>query len=244
MRGLFLDFEATDKDPLTARITQAAMSLYDLETKKELYHNSALICPEGEYEIHPDAQRITGITKEQLEAFGEPLRSFLSRLLSILLDTNYLIAHNLLQYDLPLLRAEVARLGIDGGVLPATLELIDTRFDVPWPEHIETRKLTYLGAELGVFNPGAHSARHDVDTMAVLFFKFPLDKIVERSKSPSHWVRADVTFDHKDKARNKRFLWDPKMKVWVKFIKEMDYKKEGESYDFKHHLMPSDYKGP
>ncbi len=228
MRGMFLDFEATDKNVESARITQIAFSIFDLNKQKELFHYSSLVMPEGEFYFDETASAITGIDIEQLNEFGASLRSVLEIMHKHLSGVEYLIAHNLHAYDLPLYKNEVKRLELADYELPS---LIDTRFDVPWPNHIETRKLTYLGAEFGVVNPSAHSARHDVDIMSKLFFMFPLETILERAASPQVWVRADVTFDHKDKAREKRFQWNPTKKIWVKQFKQCDLEKE--TFDFK-----------
>jgi len=228
MRGMFLDCEATDKDVANARITQVAFSVFDLINKRELYHYSALVMPEGVFVFDEGAQRITGIDIEQLCEFGESIRTVLEIMHKHLSGVEYLIAHNLHAYDYPLLQNELKRLGREDFKLPS---LIDTRFDVPWPEHIDTRKLTYLGAEFGIVNPSAHSARHDVDIMSKMFFMFPLEAIIERASSPMVWVRADVSFDHKDKAREKRFMWNPTKKIWVKQFKQCDLEKE--SFDFR-----------
>jgi DNA polymerase-3 subunit epsilon len=225
---MFLDFEATDKNVESARITQVAFSIFDLNKQKELFHYSSLVMPEGEFYFDETASAITGIDIEQLNEFGASFRSVLEIMHKHLSGVEYLIAHNLHAYDLPLYKNEVKRLELADYELPS---LIDTRFDVPWPNHIETRKLTYLGAEFGVVNPSAHSARHDVDIMSKLFFMFPLETIIERAASPQVWVRADVAFDHKDKAREKRFQWNPTKKIWVKQFKQCDLEKE--TFDFK-----------
>ena len=238
MRGLFLDFEASDKDVKTARITQLALSIFDLNEARELFHYSTLVKPDGDYEINEVAAKITGITKEQLEVYGIPVAEALSALLFRFSSVDYIIAHNLHNFDLPLLKNECER---------AKLrffhpELIDTRFDIPWPEHIETRKLTYLGAEHGVVNPSAHSARHDVDIMCKLFFMYPLEQILERARSPRYWIRANVSYDNKDKAKDKKFMWDAKNKIWVKQFKECDLEKE--TFDFQITKMNPEYQGP
>lgn len=238
MRGLFLDFEATDKEVTTARITQVAFSIWDIEKQKEDFHYSSLILPEGEYEIHETAAQITGISKEQLEQFGRPLVEALDVLGGHLVGVDFLAAHNLHNYDLPLLMNEMLRIGREMFQLP---QLVDTRFDIPWPDHIETRKLTYLAAEFGIVNPSAHSARHDVDLMAKLFFLFPLDRILERAASPQVWVRANVSYDNREKAKAHRFLWDGNNKWWVKLLKQCDYEKM--TFDFPTMIL-KDYKGP
>ncbi|NDC25582.1 MAG: 3'-5' exonuclease, partial [Proteobacteria bacterium] len=233
-----LDFEATDKDVATARIIQVAFSLYDTDTKKEVYHYSSLILPEGEFEIDPVAGAITGITKEQLTKYGIALDEALNVLLRSLVGVDFLAAHNLHNYDLPLLKNEVERLRQEEVQLP---KLVDTRFDIPWPEHIETRKLTYLAAEFGIVNPSAHSARHDVDLMMKLFGMFPLETIMERAASPQVWVRANVSYDQREKAKARKFLWDGGNKWWVKLFKQCDFEKE--TFEFPTMIL-KDYKGP
>lgn len=237
MLGLFLDFEATDKDTNTARIVQVAFSLYNLHLQKELCHDSHLVLPEGNFAFDPVAAKITGITVEQLQQYGRSLTYTVQLLEKLFTNCEYIIAHNLHQYDLPLFKNELKRLGREDFYLP---KLIDTRFDIPWPEHIETRKLTYLGAEYGVVNPSAHSARHDVDLMAKLFFQFPLNDIIDRSQSPMVWVRANVSYDHREKAKAEKFLWDGNNKWWVKFFKQCDLEKK--NFDFTTTIL-KDYKG-
>jgi DNA polymerase III alpha subunit (gram-positive type) len=238
MLGLFYDLEATDKDVKTARITQIAFSICDLEKKKELFHYSGLVIPKGDFEIHPDAAAITGLDKQQLVEWGCEQEEVLSLFVLYLQDVDYLIAHNLHNYDLPLLKAECERVGVVYNTLPG---LIDTRYDLPLPAHIETRKLTYLGAEHGIVNPSAHSARHDTDIMIKLFFMYPLDLILARSKSPNVWVKAGVTFDTKEKAKDKKFMWDVKNKIWVKQFKEIDLAEAAKSFDFQYTMMPEGY---
>jgi DNA polymerase III epsilon subunit-like protein len=238
MRGLFLDFEATDKDVATARITQVSFSIFNIEEKKELFHYSSLILPEGEYEMDPVAQRITGISKEQLSEFGTPFAQAYDVLIGFCCRVDFVAAHNALNYDYPLLLNEAKRIGKETPELPL---IVDTRFDVPWPDHIETRKLTYLGAEFGIVNPAAHSARHDVDLMALLLFRFPIESILERARSPMVWVRANVNYDNREKAKAHRFLWDGGNKWWVKLFKQCDLEKV--SFDFPTVIL-KDYKGP
>lgn len=238
MRGLFWDLETNGIDTKTARITQIAFSVFDLVKQKELYHYSSLIKPSGEYEISSLNEEITGISKEQLNEFGSNFADCYSVFTRFSVLCDFSIGHNILGFDVPILTKEAADAGCGA---PEFKEKIDTRFDLPIPSRIETRKLTYLAAEYGILNPGAHSARHDVLTCANLFFKFPLDEVIRRSKSPNVWLRAHVEFADKDKAKDKKFTFDSKNKWWVKNFKEIDLKDQVFNFTVS---QLKDYAGP
>lgn len=225
----FIDFEATDKDPQTARITQYAMSVYaDEEGWGEVWHYSGLLFDSSYPEMNEVAQAITGITRDQLKKFGESPVDYLPNFIKAMQACDYVVGHNIRRFDIPLLTAEAERYGLT----PPTCRLVDTRFDVPYPKHIETRKLSHLCAEHGFCIPGAHSARHDVDATAYLFFKYPLEEILKLSESPDIWIRADVDFNNKEKAKEKKYNWDGTKKIWVKQIKDVHLEEEKQKSDF------------
>lgn len=238
MKIAFFDFEATDKDPETCRITQLAVSIYN-EKGKELYHYSSLVYDESYPQINETAAAITGLSLEQLKDYGISPGAALTHFNSVANGCDFLCAHNLRGFDWPLLSAECARLGL----IPPVSPCIDTRYDLPYPNHIETRKLLYLAAEYGFANPMAHSARHDVDAMAYLFFKFDLDTIITRSQSPELWLRADVKYDDRQLAKDRKFMWDGDQKIWVKKVKELDINEEITKAKFPI-LTLKNYKGP
>lgn len=228
--GVF-DLEATDKDVQTARITQAAISIYDTDRGwAEVYHYSTL-CYEADYpELNEVAAAITGISRTQLERFGVSAKTTIIHLLRVFDQCDYVAGHNIRNFDIHLLSCEKARFCIVDDV---SRKYIDTRFDVPWPSHIETRKLLYLAAEYGFANPMAHSARHDVDATAYLLKQFDLSTVLARSKSPEVWIQAMVTYDTKEKAKAKKYAWNADRKVWLKQVKECDLDAEIKSSDFK-----------
>lgn len=226
--GVF-DFEATDKDTNTARITQGAISIY--ENGREVYHYSALVFDENYEDIHPAAQAITGITRAQLEEHADSPNSFFSSFVGAVIRCDYICGHNIRAFDLPLLSLELKRLGdckINSSFFETVFKkpTIDTRLDLPYPDHIDTRKLLYLAAEYGYANPMAHSARHDVDATAYLLFKFDLDTVLARAASKDLLVRADVSFDTKELAKERKYQWNAEKKIWTKTIKECDLDKE------------------
>lgn len=238
MKIAFFDFEATDKDPETCRITQLALSIYN-EKGKELFHYSTLVYDETYPEINETSAAITGLSLLQLKEYGTDPRTALNYFIRMVNYCDYACAHNLRGFDWPLLLAECTRLEL----IPPVSPCIDTRYDIPYPPHIETRKLLYLAAEYGFANPMAHSARHDVDAMAYLFFKFDLDTIITRSKSPELWIRADVKYDDRQLAKDRKFMWDGEQKIWVKKVKELDINEEIQKAKFPL-LNLKNYKAP
>lgn len=238
----FIDFEATDKDPLTARITQYAISVYQDDKEFgwcEVWHYSGNLFDASYPIMNPTAQAITGIKRENLEVFGDSPVDKLPDFIKAMNGCDYVVGHNIRRFDIPLLEKECERYGFTNPVC----NYIDTRFDINFPEHIETRKLAYLCVEHNICATNGHSARHDCDSTASIFFRYPFDEIVALSKSPEIWVRADVTYDNKDKAKALKYSWDSVNKLWVKQIKECHLEKEKQKAEFKIIVLGKDYKG-
>lgn len=234
MKIAIFDFEATSADINTSRITEAACILYDTDTKKQIMSFSSLVWDESYESIDPVAATITGITDDLLKthaahSWNAP-RFILAQLGAFLLRADYIVGHNILAFDLPLLKNELERNSLELDTLPPA---IDTRVDLVFPSHIVTRKLAYLATELGIFVGDAHSALDDCKTTAKLLFKFPIEEVVARSKVPSIFIRADVSFQDKDKAKEKMYRWEGAQKIWYKQIKEDQYEKEVEESSFK-----------
>lgn len=236
----FIDFEATDIDPLTARITQYAISVYQDDPTDgwcEVWHYSGNLFDTSYPLMNPVAQAITGIKRENLKVFGESPVDKLPDFIKAMKSCDYVIGHNIRRFDMPLLEKECERYGF---TMP-TCKYIDTRFDVPYPEHIETRKLSYLCLEHKICTTNGHSARHDVDYTASLFFRYPLEEMIALSKSPNICIRADVDFNNKDKAKALKYSWDSVKKIWVKEIKECHLEKEKAKSEFEV-IVLKDYK--
>lgn len=225
MMNIFIfDFEATTPDPTTARILQLAFGVYNEKGVEQTFH-TALLYDETYAPIPADSQAIHGITDDQIKTWGKSPETELLHLVEQAARCDFVAGHNIRNYDLPLLMGELERYR----VMVRFDNIIDTRFDIEYPSHITTRKLTHLCADLGIIRQGAHSARHDVDMTKDLLFSFPLETTLERAKSPNLYIRADVTFNDKEKAKERKYNWDTVNKIWVKQIKELDLAREKEA---------------
>lgn len=221
------DFETSDNDPRTCRITEAACVLYCTERQREIMSFSSLLWDETYPTIAPVAAKITGITDDLLKEHAQHAwcapRFILAQLGAFLLRADYVVGHNIRKFDLPLLHEELKRNSLELSALPPN---IDTRFDIEYPEHIDTRKLAYLASEHGIPPGLSHAALHDCHTTARLLFSYPLERVIHVSQSPDLYVRADVSFQDKEKAKEKKYFWDSEQKIWVKQLKEMFLEKE------------------
>jgi DNA polymerase III epsilon subunit-like protein len=212
------DFESTDKDPLKARITELGVLLYNTKTKRIIKQYSSLLWNP----TYPLQEKIvadmTGIYDEDLQAEGGTPQFELAKLSGILSRAEIIVGHNIRKYDLPLLKAEAARYEALGSIDISGL-VVDTRFDVEYPAHIQTRKLTHLAAELGLPTQGSHSALADcLMTLAILNTQ-DLDETIARARIPEVWIRADVAFQNRNLAKERKYTWDGENKWWVKEIK-------------------------
>jgi DNA polymerase III alpha subunit (gram-positive type) len=234
-RGFFWDFETTSLDTKKARVIEGAFAIYDLETRQRLFQHTALVWDKNYPDIEPVTTSLTGISQPQLEEFGVSPGVFFDTLLTYGAKCDYWVAHNGFNYDCKVLKEEMKRHGLGE---PPNVRHVDTRFDLPYPDHISTRKLTHLGAELQIFNTDPHSALADVSCMARLFFLYPVESILARADSPFLWIRADVTFEKKDYAKALNYFWDAVNKIWIKVIRENELENEKEKAAAKFRVLP------
>jgi DNA polymerase-3 subunit epsilon len=104
----FLDLETTGKLTPEGRIIELSMRLCTYEVQKELRNYLRRYNPERN--IEAAAVKIHGITNEDAKK-EETFDVHLWEVEQILRDTDILVAHNLIGFDLPYLKQEFARYG-------------------------------------------------------------------------------------------------------------------------------------
>ena len=179
-------------------------------------------------EMHPEASEYNGITNKMLQEWGEPQCEVLNQTAIIIESCDYIVAQNGGNFDEPIIMnaSEFERI-----TFPKK-HWIDTKTDVPYPKNCMSRNLTYLTAFHKMVNCFAHRAVTDVLMMMEILSKYPLDKVLEISHSPTLRVVADVSFDKKHLAKDAGFYWDGSRKEWFKDIKELFYKDEASKWPF------------
>lgn len=230
MLWLGVDFETTGLDVEKDRIIEIGAVLWHVERKVPLQMLSLLVDPD--IPVTPFITSLTGISDEDVKVHGVSTIEALDQLHPLMDLADYIVAHNGASFDKPLWEAEYKRCGAHRGQ-DIKVPWIDTRTDVPYPEHIKSKSLNHLAYDHEFINPFPHRAVTDVLTMLKIASKYDPQQIINYKETPSLEIRAMVTYNDREKAKAKSYHWDGGRKFWVKNIKEFQLKKEIEDSDFK-----------
>jgi DNA polymerase III subunit epsilon len=181
-------------------------------------------------QIYEDASQYTGITNEMVATYGEPLDVVLIDLLKMIAQADYIVAQNGLMFDRPLLKQELATIGLEDAN-PKQLWL-DTTCDVPYPKNCRNTNLTYLAGFHLLLNCFPHRAVTDVLTMFSVMMKYDLNEIIKNASEPTVTVRALTNFEQKDLAKKASFYWEPKEKLWLKNLRKSKYEELAPTWPF------------
>jgi DNA polymerase III epsilon subunit-like protein len=230
-----IDFEATDKEPKTARITEIGAQIFDVADGAwrpvDEGFNCLVYAPDYPSQSE-EVLRVTGITDELLKSEGVTPADAIRSLITYAGQAAYLIAYNK-EYDQVLLDEEMKRTGVAPRV--AADRWLCALRDVEYPEHYKCRKLSHLALDHGMpIDPaGLHRAVEDVRLMGKLleFGKYRFEDVLAYSQIPWVYVKANVSFADKDLAKARRYSWEQVgerkfFKTWVKKIKQTQLEKE------------------
>ncbi|MCK6597640.1 MAG: 3'-5' exonuclease, partial [Bdellovibrionaceae bacterium] len=166
-------------------------------------------------------KELTGITDNQIEKFGSPLKSVIDELHELSKKCEFLVGHNAIFFDSKFLDRACTELGLRC----LGPNWIDTLIDVNFPTHMRTRKLSHLAAEhkISLFNH--HRAVFDVLTMFQILSRYDIQEIADRASSELVQVVAKVSIENKNQASELGFRWNPKDKIWSKLMRQFDIEK-------------------
>lgn len=232
VRLLGIDFEATSLDTGTARLLEVGAVLWDTERRAPLKLYSELVDPL--MPVPPEITAITGITGEMVEEFGLSEGAVVHEVRDSIELVDYVVAHFGSLYDEPLFEAACGRYMC----LPPERVWIDTSVDVKYPEGMKTRNLQHLAAEHGFLNPFRHRAVFDVMTMLRILDQYDLDTVIVRAKEPMVFLEACVSFEEKEKAKERGYRWCPPKRVWWKSFKFTDSIVEQAKCGFSTKVLP------
>lgn len=228
MKLLLFDLESTGLDTSKVRILEHGYIFWDTDYKKPVSMGSGIWYDETYPKEWPEAERINGISPEYATKFGRSPKDMLTAISSLLAkqEIDYLVAHNGKSYDLPLLKAEMARYSVTMPDVP----LIDTRYDLPFNPAPRSRHIGHLAYDHGIVHDPdeKHSALFDCQLMLGLLKKYDIATIIKNSKSPDIVVKASVTRENKDLAKFNGYSWNPEKVAWLRTIKEYELNTEKE----------------
>jgi DNA polymerase-3 subunit epsilon len=237
MKILGVDFETTGLSWQDDRIIEVGAVLYDWQTETPLRLYSQLVNPGRP--LPAAIVALTGITDELIATYGQNQESALYALIQLIEQSDFVMAHNGSEFDKLFFDSWIAQVENAGGSVGTGWERpwLDTRCDIVFPEAVTTRNLKFLAAEHGFLNPFAHRAVFDVLTMLKVARQYPLEAIVARSKEPTLYIQAVVSFDDKDKAKARGYFWCAPRKIWWRSIKQSDYVREQAECGFRTSLL-------
>jgi DNA polymerase-3 subunit epsilon len=228
-----IDFETTGlQDP---RMCAVGMAMYEVtpgvpddrgacDVKNDAFsvRATSFIVDPGDVPFEASAIATHGITPEIAKKWGRAEQNACDEIRAWLAQSDYVVAFNGNSFDRDILKKAAARSGVE---IPQKT-WIDPFVDIE--SHTKADDLTGQCAKHGFLVGDAHTALADVAAMMRLFFMHDVNRLIEVAQSPMVYLRAEVTFDEKDLAKNRGYKWDkPNMpKAWVLETREMFMQKE------------------
>ncbi|MCC3459767.1 MAG: 3'-5' exonuclease [Oscillatoriales cyanobacterium] len=217
MKLLIVDTETTGLSE-DSEVCEMAATLYSVNPKGAIASLSTLL-PIAKNA----AQLINGISPE-LSALGNRNPDGFNRLA---IRSNYAVAFN----------AE-----FDGNYWEVNLPWICAMKDFDWGYHKERFTLVELALWLGIGIGTAHRAGDDVRLLVECFNRCPdfetrLEEAIVRSQSPTLELKAIVSYDNRNLAKEAGFNWDANQKLWLKKVRECDYERFVLSINFDTHIF-------
>lgn len=125
-------------------ILQLAAGLRERSTSRLVSVVNVLVCPEQDFEIHPKAQEVHGITADEVRMYGMPASKALSLFRILAQRADRLVAFNI-DYDWGLIKALAYRSNIGWENLPAQPRFCAMRAATPLCKLPPTDKMVAAG---------------------------------------------------------------------------------------------------
>lgn len=240
MKILALDWETTGKEPAIARPIELGAILFDSDTWEELEMISYLL-QNPIPPLHSEVVEVTGITDQELLDHGVAFTSIIPILHGLMDQADYVLAHNA-EYDKMVYEEECRRLGVE----PRFKIWICSYKEIPYPARLNCKKLSHLALDHGIaVDPkNLHRAIEDVRLLIQLLREggYTLDKILDYRAIPWVHIQAQVNYDNRQLAKDRRFSWEKidnvvYPKKWVKRVKKCDVDKEREGAPFQIEIL-------
>lgn len=233
------DLETTGLVVGDARVIEAACVLYDRDLSEPIEQWSTLIYDASYGNLDSidafNAFSVNGICKTLLCKCGmNPVLAFktINRYFE---RADYIVGHNILNFDMPLLEFEAGQFGVQLTDKPK----FDTRSDIEYPSKHYSKRLSHLASDFNIPTFDSHRALGDCVTLSRLLKHVRItDEMLEKSKSPLIRIEGEVAYERREEAKKRRFMWDNEKKKWYKLIRECDFDKENDITSFMIRRVP------
>lgn len=224
--AIFFDLETSGLSLECCDILEIAWLRCDLDNKKLLDSQSFLIKPlTDNYDIDAKVSQITGINSDMLKDYGSQKDLVFSMFEKEIKENKYVIGHNIREFDVPIINRYIFN-----KISPD--KIIDTVTDIPYPEDLKTRKLTYLSYEHGIMFRPAHRAIVDCLMTMNLFFQYNLKDILMFRDSPFIELKAHVPppweaghEEYKKLAYDFGFRYRKEKRQFTRVLREVEFKR-------------------
>ena len=165
-----------------------------------------------------DSDLITGITEHYTEEFGGSLEDVVKYMVTYIAQSEFVCGHNILDFDVPFLQRSC----------PTTFDgtkILDTLTDIRYEKN-QRRSLDSLAMHYRILNLFPHRALSDAITTALVLEHMQLHVLMEVIDTPILHIAARVSFDDKDKAKSRGYMWDGSKKIWHRNIRQYYFREE------------------
>lgn len=229
MLVLGLDLETSGLDKETCDILEFGAVLWHVEEKRPV-NICSLFNRDFRSEVPAEIEKLIGLKAAEVKLYGKSLRECLDQMTELMNAAEYIVAHNGTGFDKPFLAHTFKNAGLP---MPEKT-WIDTQIDLPFPDSMGTRKLSYLACEHGFVNPFPHRAVTDVLTTLKIFAEYDFDTVVSIASTPIVQVIAQVGYEERHKPRQAGFRWNSERKFWYLDIRKALIPTR--EFNFKHYI--------
>ncbi|MGH1468558.1 MAG: 3'-5' exonuclease [Bdellovibrionales bacterium] len=233
MLVLGLDLETSGLDKDVCDVLEFGAALWNVEEKRPVYLFSKFN-RDFKSEVPLEIENLIGLKAAEVRKWGKPLRECLDELSELMEAADYIVAHNGTGFDKPFLEHTYKSIGLK---MPEKI-WIDTQIDLPFPDGMGTRKLSYLSCEHGFINPFPHRAITDALSTLKLMAHYDFDTVVAVASTPLVQVIAQVSYDERHKPRQAGFRWDSQRKFWYLDIRQALI--PSREFNFAYHINDND----
>ncbi len=207
--------DGTLTDQATVNITEIGIVFFEEKTRMfgDMYSSCLWGDQHSEDTYEEGAKRVSGLEPGFLKECNNQAGKTLAWYISKLKDADYIVGHNCINFDRPILLNECRRYGVE---VPS-FRWVDTCIDPVYPADVKSKSLTKLADYYGISNPFKHRALSDAYVSGELFLEGNIEETLQRADGPIVRISTGTGFEG---LKYRRFYWDKDNERWYKYTRE------------------------